>query len=94
MVFPSTKVHSGMQCLPYGWTPTNLPTYCVCGKKLKTEHAFSSPRGGYPSIRHNEICDPTALALLVEDIHPFKICDLTAMLLSEVCHNVGIEPHL
>ena len=63
-------------CLHYGWIPKNLPTYCVCGKKLTTEHAFSCTCGGYPSICHNEIRD------------------LTAMLLSEVCHNVGIEPHL
>lgn len=35
-----------------------------------------APRGGFPSIRHNEIRD------------------ITADLLSEVCHNVGTEPCL
>ena len=40
------------------------------------EHSLNCPRGGFPSIRHNEIRD------------------ITADLLSEVCHNVGIEPSL
>ena len=39
-------------------------------------HALSCPKGGFPSICHNEIRD------------------LTANLLSEVCHNVLTEPHL
>ena len=37
---------------------------------------LSCPKGGYPSIRHNEIRD------------------LSANLMSEVCNNVSIEPHL
>ena len=40
------------------------------------DHALSCSRGGFPSIRHNEIRD------------------LTADLLSEVCHNLGTEPQL
>ena len=43
---------------------------------LLCEHVLSCPKGGYPSIRHDEIRD------------------LTATLLSEVCHNVTTEPHL
>ena len=39
-------------------------------------HALSCPKGGFPSIRHNEIRD------------------LTANLLSEVCHSVSTKPHL
>ena len=35
------------------------------GKKLTTEHAFSCAKGGFPSIRHNEIRDITA-SLLTE----------------------------
>ena len=34
------------------------------------------PTSGFPTIRHNEICD------------------LTASLLTEVCHNVSVEPAL
>ena len=63
-------------CLRYGWHPTNLPSHCVCGNKLNVEHALSCPRGGFPSICHNEIRD------------------ITASLMSEVCHAVGTEPCL
>ena len=40
------------------------------------EHALSCAKGGFPSIRHNEIRN------------------LTATLLTEVCHDVYIEPRL
>ena len=43
---------------------------------LLIEHSFTCPKGGFPSIRHNEIRD------------------LTASLLTEVCHEVDVEPHL
>ncbi len=55
-------------CLRYGWRPPNLPSHCVCGDFFTVEHALSCPRGGFPSIRHNEIRD------------------MTATLMSEVCH--------
>jgi len=32
----------------------------VCGKSFSVEHAFSCPCGGFPSMRHNDICDLTA----------------------------------
>ena len=54
----------------------NTPSTCSCGSHFTVEHALSCPKGGYPSIRHNEIRD------------------LTAHLLTEVCHNVAVEPHL
>ena len=63
-------------CLQYGWRPQHLPSHCVCSHQFTVEHALSCPRGGFPSIRHNEIRD------------------ITADLLSEVCHNVGTEPDL
>ena len=63
-------------CLRYGWRPSHLPSSCVCGAKFTIQHALNCPRGGFPSIRHNEIRD------------------ITADLLSEVCHNVGTEPCL
>ena len=40
------------------------------------EHVLSCPKGGYPSIRHNEVRD------------------LTAKLMTEVCHDVCVEPTL
>ncbi len=63
-------------CLRYGWLPSRTPTNCECGKTFSVEHALSCPKGGFPSLRHNEIRD------------------ITANLLSEVCNNVCIEPHL
>ena len=62
--------------LRYGWTPTNMPSTCDCGKHFSVEHALSCSRGGFPSIRHNEIRD------------------ITATLLTEVCHDVCVEPDL
>ncbi len=62
--------------LRYGWTPADMPSTCVCGNNFSVEHAMSCARGGFPSIRHNEIRD------------------LTATLLTEVCHNVCTEPEL
>jgi len=63
-------------CLRYGWLPARTPINCDCGTRFSVEHALSCPKGGFPSIRHNEIRD------------------ITANLLSEVCNNVCIEPHL
>ena len=37
-----------------------LPSRCDCGSSFTVEHALSCVKGGYPSIRHNEIRDLTA----------------------------------
>ena len=63
-------------CLRYGWVPSSTPTNCECGKTFSVQHVLSCPKGGFPSLCHNEIRD------------------ITANLLSEVCNNVCIEPHL
>ena len=44
----------------YGWRPSHLPSHCVCGQHFTIEHALSCSRGGFPSIRHNEIRKTTA----------------------------------
>ena len=54
--------------LRYGWIPTNIPSHCVCGQPFSVQHALSCPRGGFPSIRHNELRDLTA-SLLKETCH-------------------------
>ena len=43
--------------LRYGWLPSNVPTNCACGTHFTVEHALSCPKGGFPSIRHNEVRD-------------------------------------
>lgn len=47
-------------CLRYSWCPEQLPSRCVCDQKFTVEHALSCSRGGFPSIRHNEVRDITA----------------------------------
>ena len=47
-------------CLRYGWLPSRTPINCDCGTQFSVEHALSYPKGGFPSIRHNEIRDLTA----------------------------------
>ena len=46
-------------CLRYGWRPSHLPSHCICGQNF-VEHALICSRGGYPSIRHNELRHITA----------------------------------
>ena len=49
--------------LRYGWTPDRLPSNCTCGASFSVEHALSCAKGGFSSIRHNEIRDLTATLL-------------------------------
>ena len=44
----------------YGWSPYRAPIHCDCGDPFSMNHALSCPKGGFPSIRHNEIRDLTA----------------------------------
>ena len=53
----------GALALCYGWLPLRAPTHCACGISFSVEHALSCPKGGLPSIRHNEIRDLTATLL-------------------------------
>ena len=46
--------------LRYNWQPSRTPTTCACGRNFSVDHALSCPKGGFPSIRHNEIRDITA----------------------------------
>ena len=49
--------------LRYGWLPLRTPAHCACGSSFSVDHALSCPKGGLPSIRHNEIRDLTAKLL-------------------------------
>ena len=49
--------------LHYGWLPLQAPIHCACGTSFSVEHALSCPKGGLPSIRHNETRDLTATLL-------------------------------
>ena len=64
--------------LRYGWQPTNLPSTCTCGSSFTVEHALSCPKGGFPTLRHNEVRDFTAQLLS-------EVC-------SEVCIEPKLQP--
>ena len=49
--------------LRYGWIPDRLPSKCKSGVSFSVEHALSCPKGGFPSIRYNEIRDLTTTLL-------------------------------
>ena len=63
-------------CMRYGWMLPNLPSKCVCGSAFNVDNAIVCSKGGFPTLRHNQIRD------------------ITADLLTEVCHDVAIEPML
>lgn len=64
--------------LRYNWQPLQAPSTCECGAKFSVEHALSCPKGGFPSIRHNEIRDLTANLLT-------EVC-------SDVCIEPEMQP--
>ena len=46
--------------LRYGWEIANLPTFCPCGSKFSIQHSMGCAKGGFVSIRHNDLHDFTA----------------------------------
>ena len=59
---------------------------------LRYDWSFPNPRhcGKSYSVDHAMICPTGGFPT----IHHNEICDLTASLLTEVCHNVSVEPPL
>ena len=47
-------------CLCYNWPLKFISSTCICSQKQSLEHALSCSRGGFPTLRHNEIRDITA----------------------------------
>jgi hypothetical protein len=47
-------------CLRYGWSIQKLPLQCACGQSLSVDHAMICQKGGFPTLRHNEIRDLSA----------------------------------
>ena len=46
--------------LRYDWKLTNIPSTCSCGSKIDIQQAMSCKKGGFVTIRHNDLCDLTA----------------------------------
>ena len=71
--------------LIHDWHTAQTPSQCACGANFSIEHALSCPKGGFPSIRHNEIRDLTASLMtevcndvqLEPDLHPLTEEQLT-----------------
>ena len=82
--FNRTWLHTTQICIPRCPCPTiwldasTFPSKCGCGSNFNVEHALSCAKGGFPTIRHNEIRDITA-SLLTE------VC-------SEVCIEPELQP--
>ena len=51
--------------LRYEWLPSGVLSECVSGKAFLVEHALLCTRGGFPTLRHNEVRDLTT-SLLTE----------------------------
>ena len=49
-----------------------MSTHCACGSNFSVDHFLSCPKGGFPSIRHNEVRDLIA-KLLIEVCHDASI---------------------
>ena len=64
--------------LRYNWLPLHTPSMCGCGAKFSMEHSLSCPKGGFPSLRHNEIRNLTANLLT-------EVC-------SDVCIEPDLQP--
>ena len=64
--------------LRYGWPLLRTPTLCACGASFSVDHVLSCPKGGLPSLRHNEIRDLTATLLT-------EVC-------SQVCTEPELQP--
>ena len=47
----------------YGWELTRLPSNCECGAVFNIEHALSCKKGGFISLRHNQLRNTTASML-------------------------------
>ena len=45
--------------LRYGITIRNLPQYCACHAEFSSDHAMICKKGGFVSLRHNEVRDIT-----------------------------------
>ena len=49
--------------LRYGWEISKLTTMCPCGSKFHIKYSMSCKKGGFATIRHNELRDLTAKIL-------------------------------
>jgi len=46
--------------LKYSWPISRLPSKCACGSVSNVDHALNCKKGGFVTMRHNELRDITA----------------------------------
>ena len=59
MAFTCQKDTSVMLCVSDMPIP-DVPSKYACDKSFNVDHAMICPKGGFPTLRHNEIRDITA----------------------------------
>ena len=83
--------------LRYGWVLPNMPSMCCCSGKMDVQHAMSCERGGFITIRHNDLRDLTAnfLSNVCDDveIEP-KLLPVTGQNISNRIANTRTETRL
>ena len=47
----------------FNWVIPKLPSECACGSKFNVQHAISCKKGGFVTLRHNEVRDITTSLL-------------------------------
>ena len=81
----------------YGWELSRLPETCEWGRKFTKEHALSCKKGGFVSLRHNQVRNITAI-LLKEVCHDVciepRLQKLTGESLNERVANTTDEARL
>ena len=50
-------------CLRHGWEISKLPTTCPCGSKFDVQQSMCCKKGGFVTIRHNDLRDLTSKIL-------------------------------
>ena len=54
-----------------GWCPKDMPSRCKCGTPFSVDHSLNCLKGGFPNLKHNEVCDFTAS--LSEVYHDLRV---------------------
>ena len=79
--------------IKYGWELTCLPENCVCGVKFGLQHVLSRKKGGFVTIRLNQVRNITA-TLLNEICNNVQIEHYTATVSQENILTLRLLPNM
>ena len=83
--------------LRYNWNIPRTPTECACGSKFTVQHALSCKKGGFITLRHNEVRYITSSFLdeVCKDVRKEPLLTkLTAENIDEKTAKIGDEARL